>query len=90
MLLSPNGKILSRDNKTVLEVIRMCIQAYSERLNKILDKNVGKSHCISLANGFIKLVSQENNPIKKTLIDTLCLMEPFTEHIQPYPRLTNH
>jgi len=47
----------------------MCIQAYNEILNKILDMNVDKSGFMSLANGFMKLVHPENNPNKETLID---------------------
>ena len=68
VLLSPSGKIPSRDNQTVLKVIRMHMQAYNETLNKILDVNVRKSDGTSLANGFMKLVHRENN-LKKTLID---------------------
>ena len=62
-------EIPSRDNQTVLEEIRIHIQAYNETLNKILDVNVGKSGCMNLANGFMKLVRRKNNPNKKTLID---------------------
>ena len=55
----------SRDYETVLKVIRMRIQAYNEILNKTLDENVGKSGCMSLTNGFMKLVRRENNLNKK-------------------------
>ena len=48
---------------------RMCIQAYNEILNRILDANVGKSGFMSLVNGFTKLICRENNPNKETLID---------------------
>ena len=62
----------------------MCIQAYNEILNNIIDANEGKSVFISVANGFMKLVRQRNNPNKKTLIYIpYCLMESLTEHIQP-------
>jgi len=47
----------------------MHIQAYNEALNKILDANVCKSGCMSLANEFMKLVRRGNYPNKKTLID---------------------
>jgi len=46
--------------------IRMHIQAYNEALNKTLDANVGKSDCVSLANGFMKEVCRGNYPNKET------------------------
>jgi len=48
---------------------RMCIQAYNEILNRLLDANVGKSGFISLVNGFMKLICRGNNPNKEPLID---------------------
>jgi len=45
------------------------MQAYNETLNKMLDANVGKSGCMSLAHGFMKLVHRGNNSDMKTLID---------------------
>ena len=61
----------------------MCIQAYNKILNKILDMNVGKYGFMSLANGFMKLVSRGNNPNKETLIDIPAVDRAYTTRITP-------
>ena len=70
VLSPPSGKnlILERTNQ-VLEVIRLRTQAYNETLNKLLDANMGKFDCMSLAYGFMRAVRRENNLDKKTHID---------------------
>ena len=63
------GNPISRRIYQVLKATRMRIQAYNEALNKMLDVNMGKFSCMSLAYGFMRLICRENNSDKETLID---------------------
>ena len=64
---------------------------YNETLNNIIDVNVVKSGCISLANGFMRLIRWGNNPNNETIV-YIYLMSygAINRAYTSYPRLTTH
>jgi len=86
--LSEENPISERTNQ-VLEAIRMRTQAYNETLNKLLDANMGKFDCMSLAYGFMRAVRRENNLDKKTLINIYTLHLIWAIHQANITRVTS-